>query len=149
MANPVPVTFGKYTIQTRDSNWSKEVFDVSRKRWVPLTPEEWVRQNWIHWLEEHGVPISRIKVEHMLIVLSQTRRADIVVFDRDFNPWMIIECKAPEIRLNQAVFDQAARYNLSLQVPFLVVTNGETTYACRIDYRANTYYFLDAIPTVV
>lgn len=146
MANPISIQYSDYPIETREEFGREQVFDPLRKKWVVLTPEEWVRQNWIHWLLEQGVPSARIKVEHMLIVLSQSRRADLVVFDRDFNPWMILECKAPEIRLSQAVFDQVARYNLTLQVPYLIVSNGESTYGCRIDYRASTYRFLDTLP---
>lgn len=146
MANPVQIEYGDYPIKTRSGAIDQELFDPIRRKWVMLTPEEWVRQNWIHWLQDHGISINRIKVEHTLRVLGQSRRADIVVFSREYTPWLIVECKAPEVRLHQPVFDQVARYNLTLQVPYLIVTNGDTTYACKIDYRSETYKFIDYIP---
>lgn len=113
---------------------SKQIYDAFRKRWVALTPEEWVRQHFLHYLVVGmQYPRNRIAVEFSLSVNNMRKRADIVVFDASMQAWMLVECKQADVQLSQAVFDQVARYNLRLNVPFLVVTNGLAVMAAKIE----------------
>ena len=110
------------------------IFDVVRTKYVVLTPEEWVRQHVIHYLmEEQRVPAALIAVEKEIPLYSLRRRFDVVVFDRQGNPWLLIECKAPSVGLNQRVFDQAFRYNMTLEAPYVAITNGVTHLCGRIE----------------
>lgn len=123
------------------------VFDSIRKKYILLTEEEWVRQHFIHYLcNEKGFPASLIAVEKALKVNNLLKRADIVVYDKMGKPKIIVECKAPEIKIDQQVFDQAARYNMTLQVDYLIVTNGVEHYCCKINYNDHSYNFLEDIP---
>ncbi|HNY01187.1 MAG TPA: type I restriction enzyme HsdR N-terminal domain-containing protein [Bacteroidales bacterium] len=125
----------------------KEIFDPCRKRYVRLTPEEWVRQNFLQFMMSHlGFPSTLIVVEASLKVNRMPRRFDILACRSDGKPGMVIECKAPGVEITQATFDQVARYNLELEVDFLAVTNGLTHYACHLDHRAKSYRFLEAMP---
>mgnify|MGYP004444610145 CR=1 FL=1 len=102
-----------------------EVLDIVRKRYVALTPEEWVRQHVIHALHHTlGYPLELMQVEGAITLNGMTRRCDIVVYDKRVQPWMIVECKQPEVPITQKVLDQACRYNRVLQVPYLYLTNG-------------------------
>lgn len=123
------------------------IFDVIRRRYVALTPEEWVRQNFIHFLLEHkGYPKTLMANEVQLALNGTKKRCDTVLYKRDLTPQMIIEYKAPHIEITQAVFDQIYRYNLVLQVNYLIVSNGVCHYCCRMDYDRESYAFLPAIP---
>lgn len=111
-----------------------QVFDVVRKKFVVLSPEEWVRQHLIHYLIEHkGIPSSVISVEKQLVLNGTRKRTDVVVFNAAPRPLVIVECKAPSVQLDQLVVNQILRYNLSLQVPFLFITNGLKHISLRID----------------
>lgn len=102
-----------------------QIYDAFRKRWVVLTPEEWVRQHFLHYLHFHlRYPSNLIAVEKSLTLNGLSKRADIVVYDRKLQPWMLVECKKMDVKLDQSVFDQAARYNLVMNVPYLLITNG-------------------------
>ncbi len=123
------------------------IFDALRRRWVALTPEEWVRQNFIRYLVEmKHYPESLISVERSLKINQRDFRADVVVFSKSGFPLLVVECKAPEVKVSQQVFDQVARYNIEFQVGFLVVTNGLSHYCCRIDKAKGEYAFLPEIP---
>ena len=136
-----------YTFRTREQHGKRDIYDPIRQKYVRLTPEEWVRQHFVEYLvQEHHVPRGLIAVEHGFTDQSMPRRADIVAFDRQGQPLLIAECKAPSVSVTQDTFDQVARYNRILRVPFLVVTNGLTHYACRIDFEQATYEFLDELP---
>lgn len=136
-----------YTFQTRERAGKRDIFDPIRQKYVRLTPEEWVRQHFVQYLiREHGVPRGLVAVEHGFTDQDMPRRADIVVHDRQGRPLLIAECKAPGVPVTQDTFDQVARYNRVLRVPYLVVTNGQDHYACRIDFEAATYRFLDELP---
>ena len=112
-----------------------------------LTPEEWVRQHVVEYLvQEKGAPRSLIAVEMTLTYNRLSKRADIVVFKRSGQPGLVVECKAPEVSISQETFDQVARYNMQLQVPYVVVTNGINHYFCLIDRSAQTYSYLREIP---
>ena len=123
------------------------IFDSFRKKFVALTPEEWVRQHFLHYLVQYlNYPAGLISVEMALQYNKLSRRCDIVVFTRNGVPKMIIECKAPKVKISQKAFDQVAAYNLKLKVDFLVVTNGLNHFCCKMDYTNNSYTFLQEIP---
>ena len=129
----------------RENDGRREVFDPVRRRWVALTPEEWVRQNTILRLCRSGYPIEVMQVEGAITVNGMTRRCDIVVYRED-QPWMIVECKKCEIPLTQKVCDQACRYNTVLKVPYLILTNGNQEVIIEVDYSKNCLRQLPEIP---
>ncbi len=136
-----------YDFRVRTEGGKPRIFDEVRKKFVALTPEEWVRQHFIMFLIHHrSTPAGLIIMEKILTMNTMTRRPDILVHDRRGRPLMIIECKAPGVKVTQETFDQVARYNAVLHVPYLVVTNGMVHYCCRMDYRDNTFHFLQDIP---
>jgi predicted type IV restriction endonuclease len=131
---------------TEDENGIR-VFDRFRKRYVRLTPEEWVRQQLLNYLVDHlGYPASLMKVESSLTYNGMEKRADAIVY-KGITPKMVIECKAASVPLSQATFDQIARYNFSMRVDYLLVSNGLRHFCCKMDYTHNTYHFLNQIPT--
>jgi hypothetical protein len=105
------------------------IFDSLRKKWLLLTPEEWVRQNFVQYLVQvKNYPADLIAQEKVLQLGELKKRFDILVYDKQHRPWMMIECKAPEIKLNESVLQQLLRYHISIPVGFLVITNGENSY---------------------
>lgn len=123
------------------------IFDPIRKKELVLTPEEWVRQNFVQYLiREKQYPASLTRLEMSFKVNKWVRRSDIVVFNSEGKPVVLVECKAPSIKIDQKVFDQIARYNMVLRSEILIVTNGVQHFCCRMDYRAATYHYLDQIP---
>jgi type I site-specific restriction endonuclease len=125
-----------------------DIFDPVRKKWVAPTPEENVRQQLIHYLHtQKAVPLSLIGVEKSLKVNNLPKRYDVVVFSNEGKPLLLAECKAPRIVLDNAVFEQAARYNLALHAPYLLITNGAQTYCCRVDFATQGVTFLAEVPS--
>lgn len=123
------------------------ILDVIRRQYVALTPEEWVRQHFVHYLTVHkGYPQSLMANEVQLKFNGMSRRCDTVVYDRSLRPRVIIEYKAPTVNITQKVFEQICRYNMVLQVDYLIVSNGLAHYCCKIDYAAQSYSFLHDIP---
>lgn len=123
------------------------VYDPIRKKDVVMTPEELLRQLvLLYLLEEKKCPAHRIRSEIGIEVNGLKRRCDIVVFDAEVKPWLLVECKSPKVRLTQATFEQAARYNMQLKAPFLVATNGIATYCCALDFEQSTFEYLSALP---
>jgi type I site-specific restriction endonuclease len=123
------------------------IFDNLRKKYMVLTPEDWVRQHFVQFLiEEKKYPISLIALEKQLTLNNRKKRTDILVFNKEGSPDIIVECKAPKIKITQATFDQIARYNLKLKANFLVVTNGLDHFYCKMDFEKETYIFLKEIP---
>ena len=117
----------------------EEVFDPVRRRWVALTPEEWVRQHTILFLHHNqGIPLELMQVEAAISLNGLTKRCDVVVYDKDVHPWMIVECKKSTIPLSQKVVDQACRYNLVLHVPYLLLTNGEQMVCLQVDFETSS-----------
>lgn len=117
--------FKEYDFRLRIKNERREIYDVIRRKWVKITPEEWVRQNIIRWLnDEKGIPFTRISSETGLIVNKLNKRADIIVYDKELNPEIIIECKAPNIKLDEKVLMQAISYNSTLTAKQIMITNG-------------------------
>lgn len=125
----------------------EEIFDSWRKKYVVLTPEEWVRQQFLNDLvASKGYPSSLIAVEKSIKVNRMSRRFDAVVYNRDRLPVMLIEFKAPTIALSQKTMEQAARYNIQLKVSYLVISNGGQQYCCKIDHEKGKFHFLSEIP---
>ena len=123
------------------------VFDRLRKQFVRLTPEEYVRQQFISFLIEYkGYPSGRLANEVEIVLGNVRKRCDTVLYDNHLQPLMIIEYKAPPVAISQKTFDQIARYNFALQVPWLIVSNGIRHFCCRIDKEKNEYVFLNEIP---
>lgn len=144
---PGPLNLPEFNVQTRRFGQRTQILDVFRNKYVFLTPEEWVRQHVLHYLvNDHKYPKNLVAVEVSLTLNGLSKRADIVVYDRNMNPWMIVECKSQEIALDQKVYDQAARYNLTLKVPYLVVTNGLKLFAAKINFIENAVTRLKEIP---
>ena len=124
-----------------------KILDILRRKYIALTPEEWVRQHFIHFLIEHkGYPAALLANEIQLQCGDKVLRADSVLYSRELQPRMIIEYKAPHIPITQKVFDQVSTYNLLLHVDFLVVSNGLEHYICKMDYDGKKYLFLEDIP---
>ncbi len=118
----------------REVDGRRQIFDQCRRRWVVLTPEEWVRQNTIRWMVMSlGYPSSLIAVERELSLGELRKRFDIVIHDRKHQPWMMVECKAPAVSLGESVLMQLLRYNLSIPVTYLMVTNGEECHVAQRD----------------
>lgn len=131
----------------KKENGKDFIFDILRKKYVRLTPEEWVRQNFIKYLiEKKKFPSGLISVEMSVNINNQNQRSDIVVFNKQAKPIMIIECKAPNVKITQKTMEQAARYNWNLKVEYLVVTNGKSHFICKINHSENNYEFLPEIP---
>ena len=125
-----------FTLKIRENGQQQEVFDPVRQKWVALTPEERVRQVFIlYLLNVKGFPLSHLSVEHAVTVNGMTQRYDLVVFDDELQPYMVVECKAPHVKLTQQVADQAARYNAVLRAPIVCVTNGVERKLFRIDFE--------------
>ncbi len=133
-------------IQIRENEGRREVLCAVRRRWVALTPEEWVRQCTIQRLHrEGGYPLELMQVEGAIALNGMTRRCDIVVY-RDGQPWMIVECKKNEIPLTQKVSDQACRYNTVLRVPYLLLTNGRQEVIIAVDFEKGCLKQLHELP---
>lgn len=142
--------FPPIDVKLRDAKQRTQIFDVFRNKYVALTPEEWVRQHLAHYLVNNlSYPKGLMHLEATLQVNGLTKRADLVIYDYHLNPWMICECKRPDTKLNQAVFEQAAIYNLKLKVPFLLISNGVTLMCAAIDIENQTFRFLEALPELV
>ncbi|WP_040554733.1 type I restriction enzyme HsdR N-terminal domain-containing protein [Prevotella multiformis] len=136
-----------YPARVKEADGRRQIFDILRRKYVALTPEEWVRQHFIHYLIGYkGYPAALLANEVPLQVGEKRVRADSVLYDRQLQPRLIIEYKAPTIPLTQKVFDQITVYNLLLHVDYLIVSNGLETYICKMDYTNHTYRFLETIP---
>ncbi|NAS30827.1 restriction endonuclease subunit R [Flavobacteriaceae bacterium R38] len=144
------LNFPKYQFRFKNSENKLWIFDIIRKKFVVLQPEEWVRQHVVHFLiEEKKIPKSLINVEKKITVNGLTKRFDIVVFHSSGKINMVIECKSPSVSLDQKTFDQIARYNSVLNSDFLMVTNGLQHIYCKMDYRLEKYIFLKDIPSYI
>jgi hypothetical protein len=137
----------EYNLKTRNSDKGICVFDIIRKKYIVLTPEEEVRQRFLHFLiNEKQYPKGLISVEKELKFLDLKKRTDIVLYNRTGKVDLIVECKAPFVTVSQKAFDQIARYNMNFKAKYLIVTNGLKHYCCKADYKNNTYLFLKDIP---
>lgn len=142
-----PLNFPEYDFRIRISSDRKQIFDPVRKKFVSLSPEEWVRQHLIQYLSiEKRVPMHMIACEKGLLVNRKPQRFDLVIFGRDGLPLLIAECKAPTVKLTEDTFYQVARYNLALKVKYLLVSNGLQHFFGAIDYHSGNPVFEDRIP---
>jgi hypothetical protein len=124
-----------------------EIFDVFRKKYVILTPEEWVRQHFAHFLvNQLGVPQGLMALEKKIVMNGLNRRFDIVVYSKSAFPLLIVECKASSVEISQEIFNQAARYNSVLKAPYLLITNGKIHHACKIDFTNHKIDYLNSLP---
>ena len=141
------LNFPSYSFRLKSSENKTLIFDIVRKKYVVLTPEEWVRQHTIHFLHfDKKYPLSLMAVEKQLKIHSLTRRTDLVLYKNDGKPFIIVECKAPAVEISQDVFDQIARYNMELNADLLMVTNGVSHYYSFMDHENETYQFLPELP---
>ena len=141
------LSFPEYQFRFRKEQNKVFIFDIIRRKYVLLQPEEWVRQHVVHLLVLYKhYPASFINVEKKIVLNGLTKRYDVVVFLPDGSIFLVIECKAPSVALNQEVFDQVAQYNQVLGAPFLMVTNGLTHFFCQTDYQNGQYIFLNDLP---
>lgn len=136
-----------YEIKLREQNGRRQIFDFLRRRYVALTPEEWVRQHFVHYLiEQKGYPKGLLANEVELQIGEKKLRSDTLLYNRALQPKMIIEYKAPDIAITQRVFNQITVYNFLLHVDYLIVSNGRQHYCCRMNYEKGEYSFLQDIP---
>ena len=134
-----------FPFRTRDIDGRLHIFDVFRKKYVVLAPEEWVRQHFLTWLHIHKqYPLGLIAVEVSLKYHRLKKRADAIIYGKEGQPLMMVECKAPSVGLTQDVFDQVARYNFNFGLKYLVVTNGMVHYCCRRE--GDHWIFLEEVP---
>jgi hypothetical protein len=141
------LNFPTYTFRFKNSENKVAIFDEVRKKFVILTPEEWVRQNVVRFLlDEKKYPKSYVNVEKVIKINGLTKRYDVVVFQPNGQLFLLIECKAPEVAISQNTFDQIARYNMVLEAKYLMVTNGLNHYFCQMDFENEKYLFLKALP---
>ena len=141
------LNFPVYSFRFKNSENKVAIFDEIRKKFILLTPEEWVRQHTLHYLlQDNKYPKSYINVEKLIKINTLNKRYDIVVFQPNGSIFLLIECKAPEVAITQKTFDQIARYNLALKAKYLMVTNGLNHYFCQMDFENKKYIFLSELP---
>ncbi len=137
----------QYDLNIKSDAQSKYIFDIIRKKFLVLTPEEWVRQNFVHYLtEDLHYPASLMMTENGLKLFNTQKRSDIVIYDRNGNPLVVVECKATDVKITQETFNQVARYNIKFRAPLIIVTNGLSHYCAKYDANRSKYTFLKDIP---
>jgi diaminopimelate epimerase len=137
----------QYSFRITGKEDNEMIFDPLRRKFVKLTPEEWVRQNFVQYLINEGkYPGGLIGIEVMFKFNELKRRVDILVHDRTGQPVMIVECKSPDVKIDDKVFDQIVCYNMGFKVPYILVTNGIDHYVCKVDHDNKKYEFLLVIP---
>ena len=140
----INIQFPSHSFKTKNENGKEVIFDECRKQWVLLTPEEWVRQNFLQYLiQERLYPASLIAIEREIVLGDLKKRFDIVVF-KNVKPWMIVECKGMQVKLNEAVIKQILNYNITLQAEYLVITNGTSTFALHV--QQGKFEWLQKLP---
>ncbi|MCR6638779.1 MAG: type I restriction enzyme HsdR N-terminal domain-containing protein [Sporocytophaga sp.] len=143
----IPLNLPSFDIKIKEYENKTWIFDILRKKYVVLTPEEWVRQHFINLLiTEFNYPKSLIKCESGLSYNKLRKRSDIVVYNREAIPFLLIECKAPEVKITDAVFKQAATYNFVLKAPYFVVTNGINTFCCIVNHDTKEVGYVNGLP---
>lgn len=135
-------------LKIADRNGKKYIFDILRKKYISLTPEEWVRQHFVHFLIGHlGYPPGLLANEVSISLNGTSKRCDTVLYSQSLSPRMIVEYKAPDVKITSGVFEQISRYNIVLRVDYLIVTNGITHYCCKVDYSTGSCRYLSSIPS--
>lgn len=142
-----PLNLPTFDVKIRKRENGVEIFDPLRRKYVSMTPEEWVRQHFVHYLiSEKGYPASLMANEAMIKLNSLTKRCDTVVYNNSLEPLVICEFKKPDVEITQQVFDQVVRYNIVLKVKYLVVSNGMSHYCCKMNYDDMSFDYLQEIP---
>ena len=141
------LNFPTYNFRFKNSENKTSIFDEILKKFIIMTPEEWVRQNVVQYLlQQKKYPKSLVNVEKLLKINGLVKRYDVVVFNNDGSIFILVECKAPEIKISQTTFDQIARYNMTMKAEYLMVTNGLNHYFCQMDFENEKYAFLRELP---
>ena len=140
------LNFPEFKILIKNKDNKSHIFDVLRKKFVVLTPEEWVRQHVVNFLIENNISKNHIAIEKRILINNLTKRFDVLVYDRNGEVLLLIECKAPKVNLNQKVFDQVSIYNQHLNSKFLMITNGLTHFYLKVDKKNKKYVFLNKFP---
>jgi hypothetical protein len=136
-----------FDINVKKTKEKFSVLDPLRRKYVALTPEEWVRQHFVNFLlTEKGYPPALVANEVQIKLNGQKRRCDTVIYNRNLTPLMIVEYKAPDVNITQSVFDQIVRYNIVLKVKYLIVSNGLNHFCCKMNYEDRTFEYLSDIP---
>ena len=144
------LNFPVYSFRFKNSENKVAIFDEIRKKFIILTPEEWVRQHVIKFLlEAKKYPKSHLNVEKLIKLNGLNKRYDVVVYQSDGKILLLVECKAPEIKISQTTFDQIARYNMTLKAEYLMVTNGLNHFFCKMDFENEKYTFLEELPDFI
>ena len=141
----IKINFPKDKIKVKKQGGINELFDPIRKKWFILTPEEWVRQNFLQYLLQNDYPSSLIAIEKEIKLGELKKRCDIVVYDRNMDPWMIIECKEMSVTLSGKTIEQILRYHITLPANFLVITNGSYTYG--FEKKRDQFFEIDTLPS--
>ncbi len=150
MFTPIPLNLPPYPFKLEQAENVIYIFDELRKKKLVLTPEEWVRQHFVQFLIQHKqYPKSLIKLEGGLKLNQLQKRTDILIFNKEGKADILVECKATSVKIDQKVFDQAARYNMIHKVKYLVVSNGLQHFYCEINHKNESYSFLEDLPTYV
>ena len=137
----------KADVKLANRNGKPSIWDFVRKKWILLTPEEYVRQHFLHFLIQHlNYPASLVSIERGLAVMRLARRTDIVLYDRERNPHILVECKAPQVKLTKETLEQASAYNLTLKAQYLCVTNGLEHAFFKIDFEESSYEQIECLP---
>ena len=144
----VKLTLPQYQLRTKTQHGRQLIFDQIRKKFIQLTPEEWVRQHFLNYLiKDLRYPRSLVKVESGLSVNNMGKRTDILVYNQEIDPYLLVECKAAHVTLNHKALDQLAIYNRAIKAQYLVLTNGLKHYCCGMDYKLNSYQFQSELPS--
>ena len=137
----------EFEFKTKDEKGKRYIFDTIRKKYVVLTPEEWVRQNFVRYLVNYKNFSASLLILEMPFTLNKTdKRSDIAAYNKNGKIVLLVECKSPDVAVSQKVFDQVATYNLKINAPFLALTNGITHYCCKLDYKLKKWVFVNEIP---
>ncbi|MCH1558309.1 MAG: type I restriction enzyme HsdR N-terminal domain-containing protein [Flavobacteriaceae bacterium] len=142
----IKLNFPEFEFKLKKTESKTFIFDFVRKRYFLLTPEEWVRQHVLHFLVSNKIPKTHIAVEKKITINNLNKRFDVVVFDRNYNPLMLVECKSPSVEINQDVFDQISIYNLKIRSKFLMITNGLNNLYFKIDEKNKSHIFVKEFP---
>lgn len=143
----LPLNLPKYPVKVKENAGKPSIWDPVRRKFVALTPEEWVRQHFVNYLiTEKNYPLELLANEVAVKLNKTSKRCDTVAYDRYLTPLLIVEYKAPHIEITSAVFDQIVRYNMVLHVQYLIVSNGIRHFCCKMNYEKQTYAFLENIP---
>lgn len=141
------LNFPEFNFRLRTAGTVREIFDSVRGKWIVLTPEEWVRQHVITWLRDvKKYPGSLMAIEKQIKVNGLSRRCDVICHDKQTQPLVIVECKSPDVNITQELFDQAARYNLTVGAKYFLLTNGLRHFCCVMDHEKQEWTFLQELP---